>query len=158
MPGHPGAHFVSSLYSYNCDFYDNGPFLNGDLDEEAVTYGAAHNRHKKHLRKAYEDIVNSTKLEPFQPLDMPDPPRLIRSYLPESCKVDDPASYFAYFIRSEEFDLIARNTNKYTKEYPTRYLEASQRPFKPTNTAEIKVYFALLIFIGIHRDRNPKSY
>jgi hypothetical protein len=89
---------------------------------------------------------------------MPDPPRLIRSYLPESYKVNDLASYFAYFMRLEEFELIARNMNKYTKEYPTRYLEASQRPFKPTNAAEIMVYFALLIFIGIHRDHNPKSH
>ena len=99
VPGHLEAHFVSSPYAYDHEFYDNGPFGNKGLDEKAVTYRAAHNRHKKHMRKAHEDIINSAKLKPFRPLSMPDPPRLIRSYLLPSCQVDNPASYFAYFIR-----------------------------------------------------------
>ena len=75
VPGYLEAHFVSSSYAYDHEFYDNGPFGNEGLDEEAVTYEAVHNRHKKHMRKAHEDIINSAKLEPFRPLSMPDPPR-----------------------------------------------------------------------------------
>jgi hypothetical protein len=129
--------------------------LNGNLDVESATYGTAHNRHAKHLRRAHEDIINSAKLEPFKPLDMPDPPRPLRSHLPDSCKIDDPASYFEHFIGDGEFDLIVTNTNKYAEEYSTRYPKASQRLFKPTNRAEIKIYFAILIFLGIHRQKNP---
>ncbi|KAN0093926.1 hypothetical protein V8E51_017110 [Hyaloscypha variabilis] len=119
----PGAHLISSPYSYDEEFYSNGIILNRNLNEESATYGAAYNRYKKHLRKAHEDIINSAKLDPFKPLNMPNPPRLIRSHLLDSCQVDDPTSYFDFFIR--------------------------QRTFKLIYAAKIKVYFALLIFIDI---------
>jgi hypothetical protein len=61
---------------------------------------------------------------------MPNPPRQIRSHLPNSYKVNDPASYFKYFMGNSEFDLIMTNTNKYTDQYSEHYPQASQRFFK----------------------------
>ena len=94
----------------------------------------------------------------FTPIKMPDLLRLVRAYLLDSYNIDNLASFFELFLRDEDFELIITNTNKYTLEYPTHYLGASKREFKPTSCAEIKVYFAILIFIGIYRYKNPKSY
>ena len=74
---------------------------------------------------------------------MQEPLRLIRAYLPDSCVVKDPASFFKVFLRDEDFDLIVTNTNKYTVEYLTLYPGNSQQGFKPTNRQEIKVLIAI---------------
>jgi hypothetical protein len=131
--------FVSSPYIFDEGFYHHGPILNGDIDAETATYGATHNRHKKYMRRAYEEIIDSTVFEGFTSLEMSDPPRLLHAHLPDSCKVDDPASFFKHFFRDEDFELIVTNTNNHAKVYPSRHSKSSQRLFKPTNRAEIKV-------------------
>ncbi len=75
----------------------------------------------KRLYEAYEGIIDSIVLEEFIPIEMPNPLRLIRANLLDSYKVDDPTSFFELFLRDEDFDLIIRNTNKYSKEYLTLY-------------------------------------
>jgi hypothetical protein len=133
--------------------------LNGDLTPGGATYGTANNRHKKHLRDAHENIINGAVIDDeFEPLPMPDPARPIEAHLPDSCVIDDPATFFELFLGDEQYDLMVRNTNKYTEAYPTLYPRNSTRPFKPTCRQEIKVYIALLIYMGIHRHNNPKSY
>jgi hypothetical protein len=149
---------ISSPYQFDHDFYHERSILNGNVNAEAATYGAANNRHKKHLREAHERIIDSAILEQFTPLDMPDPPRPLRACLPDSAKVNDPASFFDLFLKDDDFEMIATNTNKYAEAYPTLYPGNSARLFKPTCRAEIKVYFALLIFMGIHRHKNPKAH
>ena len=47
--------------------------------------------------------------------------RLIRAHLPDSCIVKDPASFFEVFLREEDYNLLATNTNKYAKQYLTLY-------------------------------------
>jgi hypothetical protein len=74
---------------------------------------------------------------------MPEPPRLIRAYLPDLYIIKDPASFFKVFLRDEDFDLIVTNINKYAIEYPILYPRNSQRGFKPTNWQEIKVLIAI---------------
>ncbi len=134
----------SSPYVFDEDFYTNNPnLLNDNLDAETANYGTANNHHMKRLREAYERIIDSAVLEAFTPLDMPDPARLMRAHLPDSCIVDDPASFFEIFLYDEDFDLLATNTNKYAEQYPTLYPGNSQRVFKPTNRQEIKVLLAI---------------
>ena len=84
VPWQPETHFISSPYNYEDyeEFYNNGNILNSDLDEEKATYGAAYNRYKKYLRKAYEAIIKSAQVEPFKLIKLLDPPRPMRSYLP----------------------------------------------------------------------------
>jgi hypothetical protein len=154
----PNASFISSPYEFDEQFYTNSAILNDNLDVDLATFGAANNAHMKHMRQAHEDIIDSTKLEEFEPIEMPNPPRPIRSHLPDSCKVNDPASYFKYFMGDSEFDMIVTNTNKYADQYSTRHPQSSQRFFKWTNRAEIKVYLTILIFIGIHKQKHPKSH
>jgi hypothetical protein len=45
----PGAHLISSPYSYDEEFYSNSIILNRNLNKEFITYRAAYNRYKKHL-------------------------------------------------------------------------------------------------------------
>jgi hypothetical protein len=45
--------------------------------------------------------------------------------MPDSYKVNDPASYFDHFIGDSEFELIIRKTNKYADQYSTRHPKAS---------------------------------
>ena len=77
------------------------------------------------MRKAYKDIINSIKLDPFKPLDILDLLCLMRSYLLKSCQVDNLVSYFDYFIREKEFKLIVMNINKYIKAYLILYLKVN---------------------------------
>jgi Transposase IS4 len=153
----PGFSLVeSSPYRFDEEFYHQGSILNGDIDIDAATYGAVNNRHKKHLCSAHERIIDSAKLEEFSPINMPNPPRPMRSHLSNSADVKDPASFFDMFLKDDDFDMIAMNTNKYAESYAGRYQKAGQKVFKPTTRDEIKVYFAILIYLGIHQHHNPK--
>jgi hypothetical protein len=64
-------------------------------------------------------------LKEFTLLDILDLARLLRSYLLDSYKVDNLVSFFDFFIRDKDFDLIIANINKYIRVYKTRYLKAS---------------------------------
>ena len=77
------------------------------------------------MRETHERIINSAKLNEYEPLDMPDPPRPMRSHLPDSAKVEDPRSFFDMFLKDKDFNIITTNTNKYTEQYSTRYPKAS---------------------------------
>jgi hypothetical protein len=52
---------------------------------------------------------------------MPNPPRLLRSYLPDSANIKDPLSFFNLFLKDDDFNKIIMNTNKYTKDYTRKY-------------------------------------
>jgi hypothetical protein len=81
MLGNLNAHFILSLYIFDKDFYYNSAILNRNLNTKLATFGAANNRYAKHMRQAYKDIIDNAKLEEFMPLNMLDPPRLLRSHL-----------------------------------------------------------------------------
>jgi len=116
----------SSPYVFDKEFYTNNPnILNDNVDTDIVTYRATYNHHIKRLYEAHESIIDSAVLEEFTPIKMPNPLRPIRANLPDSCKVNDPISFFELFLRDKDFDLIVCNTNKYSKEYLTLYLRNS---------------------------------
>jgi hypothetical protein len=124
----------SSPYIFDEEFYTNNPsILNTAIDADITNYRAIYNHYIKRLREAHKKIIDSTILEAFRPIKLPDLPRLIRAYLPDSCIVKDPISFFEIFLRNEDYNLIITNTNKYTIEYLTLYPGNSHRVFKPTN-------------------------
>lgn len=90
-----------------------------------ATYRAANNRHIKAMRAAYKRIINSAKLDEYELLEMPDPPRLMRTYLPDFANIKDPASFFKILVKDKDFDMIVANTNKYAKQYLVRYPDRS---------------------------------
>ena len=105
-----------SLYVFDEDFYTNNPnILNEGLDANIANYGTANNYYMKRLYEAYKRIIDSIKLEAFQPLNILVSPRLIRAHLPDLCIVKDLASFFEVFLREEDYNLLATNTNKYAK-------------------------------------------
>ena len=67
------------------------------------------------MRNAHEQIINSAKLEEYEPLDMPDPSRPMCTHLPDSAVIDNPRSFFDIFLKDDDFDIITVNTNKYTE-------------------------------------------
>jgi hypothetical protein len=123
----------SSPYVFNKDFYNNSKILNRDLTLGGATYGTANNRHKKHLRDAYKNIINSTVINnKFKPLLILDLARPIEAHLPNSYVINNPTTFFKLFLGDKQYDLIVRNTNKYTEAYLTLYPRNSTQPFKPT--------------------------
>jgi hypothetical protein len=48
-------------------------------------------------------------------MDMPNPPRLMRARLSDSCDINKPATFFKMFIGDEQFDMLARYTNAYAQ-------------------------------------------
>ena len=87
--------------------------MNDNLDINLAIFGAINNTYIKYIRQAYKDIIN-IKLKEFKLIEIPNPFRQIYSYLSNSYKVNNPVSYFKYFIKNSKFDLIITNTNKYT--------------------------------------------
>lgn len=108
-------------YWFNKDFYYQESILNGNINADTATYGAVNNRHKKHLRRAHESIIDSAKLEEFTPLIMPNSPRPLRSHLPDSANIKDPPSFFDLFLKDDDFNEIVTNTNKYAEDYTGKY-------------------------------------
>jgi hypothetical protein len=49
----------------------------------------------------------------YEPLEMPDPPRLRCTYLPDFANIKDLTSFFEMFVKDKDFDVIVANTNKY---------------------------------------------
>jgi hypothetical protein len=149
---------VLSLYKFDNNFYQQGNILNGNIDVDFATYSSANNRYIKALRVSYQCIIDSAKLDEYKPLKMSNPPRPICTHLPDSADIKDPGSFFDIFVNDNDFEEIVTNTNKYTEQYSVRYSNTSQRDFELTNRIEIKVYFAILIYIDIHRIHNPKEH
>ena len=84
-------------------------------------YSAVNNWYKKHLHSAHERIIKSAKLEDFLPIDMPNPPCLLCSHLPDSADIKDPIIFFEIFLKDDDFEMIVMNTNKYAESYAGRY-------------------------------------
>jgi hypothetical protein len=105
----------SSLYIFNHNFYNNDQIINSDLSFEDTVFGTDTNRQAKHLHRAYKSIIESSQLnDEFKPIDIPNPPRPLRARLTNNYDIKRPETFFFIFIRDEQFDLLAQNTNTYT--------------------------------------------
>ena len=111
------------------------------------------------MRKLHEEVIDSAQIDgTFVPIEMPDPARPMRTLLPEDCDIRDPISFFELFFGEEQYELLAINTNKYAAVYPDLYPQKKPKPWKHTNLREIKVYVALLIYMGINKNNDPQSH
>ena len=45
---------------------------------------------------------------------MPNPPRLIRARLSNSCNIKEPATFFEMFMGNKQFNMLVCYTNAYT--------------------------------------------
>lgn len=122
-----------------------------------VTFEAETNRQKKHLRRAHETIMGASEVEDgFVPLDVPERP--LKAHLPEDVLIEDPASFFCMFFGEEQFEGFAECTNKYALHWRMENTNTKRHTFQPVSIQEIKVYIALLIFIGCQGNGRPKSH
>jgi len=122
-----------------------------------ATFGAETNRQKKHLRKAHETIMNAGGVEDgFTPLNVPERPLI--AHLPVGANLDDPASFFRMFFGEEQFEGFVDCTNKYARNWESENPESNRPTFRPVSIQEIKVYVALLIFLGYQGNGRPKDH
>jgi hypothetical protein len=76
--------------------------------------------------------------------------------------LEDPIKCFKYFIRDENFEEIARNTNinAYTyvvQEYWKTIPKLNERYWKNTNRVEIKLFIAILLYMGVNKVNSIKT-
>lgn len=141
------------------EFYNNRDILNGNITPGGATYGAANNRHAKHMRKLHKEIIDSAQIDgSFVLIEMPNPARKMSTVLPEDCDIKDLISFFELFFREEQYELLAKNTNKYAAAYPEIYPDKKPKPWKDTTASEIKIYVALLIYMGINKNNDPQAH
>src|SRR5205807_5200261 len=74
---------------------------------------------------------------------------------PSSNDLPSPLSFFKLFFTDEEFEILAENTNAYV-----RQKEAGRqgRPWWATSSAEIKIFFGLVIYMGVYHCPGVSSY
>jgi hypothetical protein len=93
---------ASSLYVFDYDFYNNEDIMNGDVSFEDAVFGCQTNRQRKHLYQAHESIISNNQIDTdFEAMDMPNPPRLMRARLSDSCDIKEPATFFEMFMGNE---------------------------------------------------------
>ena len=89
--------------------------MNNNVSFKDIVFNIETNRQAKHLYRAYESIIENSQLDDeFKPIDIPNPPRLLRARLTDNCDIKRLKTFFTMFIADEQFDLLAQNTNTYT--------------------------------------------
>ncbi|OQD94930.1 hypothetical protein PENSOL_c023G10428 [Penicillium solitum] len=122
--------------------------------------------HKRKLDEITAELPTkeelSQQLRPLMPSSKP--PRL---YLPTGLDLESPYAIFNLFISEEIFEFISQSTNEYaqrevvkpsdfaitstpTDATTTTTTPTTPRVWKDTTTAEIKVFFGILIYMGVH--------
>jgi len=77
------------------------------------------------------------------------PPRPLVRLLPVSADVNNPISFFSMYFDDEEFELLAERTNKYAKHWFLTHPSSTRDQWHDCTADEIRIYFAVLIFLGI---------
>jgi len=142
----------SSLYVFDHDFYNNEVIMNSDVSFEDAVFRAETNRQAKSLHKAYKAIIKSSQLDDeFEPMEMPNPPWLMRLWLADDYDILHPETFFGMFIRDEQIDILVQITNAYTAYQLTNHPKKhkGKKHWKSTNQQEMKIYLAVLLFMGI---------
>jgi hypothetical protein len=94
----------------------------------------------------------------FNPLQ--NPPREPRLNLPTGLNIESSYALFSLFIGEDMFEKISESTNEYARRKRVKLDDAvfHEREWKDTNAAEIKVFFAILIYMGVHRSPQVEEY
>ena len=90
-----------------------------------------------------EDII----FEPFDPGYIHD----LIPCIPKNIDPSDPLALFDLFIPSDMYETIATNTNKYAtlKGASTERVDSHHRAWYSTSADEIRVFFGILLYIGV---------
>ena len=113
---------------------------------------------KRKLEEVTAEITPVEKLV-FIPLSMNK--RAPQLNLPPDLDMTSAYSLFSLFIPEEIFEKIVNSTNVYThlkREIDDEFIKFKDQPWKNTNAAEIKVFFATLIYMGIHDSGHIDNY
>lgn len=95
----------------------------------------------------YEDVV-------FEPLKMAEPfPPTVE--LPPEVNIESPYSLFALFFSDDLIALLSSNTNKYAK---AKNAGQFGREWHETTTSDIKIFLAILIYMGVHISPSDEDY
>ena len=96
----------------------------------------------------YQKLPRSWPARPFDVRILPD-------------FVQNPIDYFDLLWTSEVWDILVKNTNAYAQFKEARNKETKNKTtrwWKPVNLYKMRIFIALLIFIGIKNNSNIKSY
>src|SRR5437667_113104 len=134
-------------------------------------------RRSTHVRKPIiqfaDQIVQSSKLsfidimkeakDPKDVLFEPFVPGCFRELevnIPPNIDTSSSLALFELFIPSEMYSTIAENTNLYAiaMNASTSRTATNSRYWQPTDGNEIRVFFGVLFYMGIHREPNYKMY
>lgn len=100
-----------------------------------------------HEMPHYQDVV-------FEPLRMTEPfPPTVQ--LPSGVNIESSYSLFSLFISQELIALLSSNTNKYAF---ARNAGQSGREWHETSASEIKIFLAILIYMGVHISPSDEDY
>lgn len=90
----------------------------------------------------------------FEPLEMAEPfsPGV---QIPPGTDITSAYSLFSLFISEDLIALLSANTNKYAQ---TKNALATGRGWHETSPAEIKIFLAILIYMGIHISPSDEDY
>ena len=99
-----------------------------------------------------EDVV----FEPFSP-GIPRDPEV---NIPSNIDATDPLALLDLFITPEMYAIIAENTNLYAiaNDAPTARTATNKRCWWPTNANEIRVFYGIFYYMGVHREANYRIY
>jgi hypothetical protein len=94
----------------------------------------------------------------FQPLQTLN--REPKPHLPTGLNIESPYALFTLFIGEDMFGKIAESTNEYARQKRAKLGEAFLHActWKDTNAAEIKVFFAILIYMRVHQSPRTDLY
>ena len=123
-------------------------------------------KRKRELEEIITEIANIEKEKEFQPLQLNERAPQLR--LPPNINMEDLYSLFTLFFTEEIFEMIAHSTNIYAelnrvigcKSKKTKEIQDIDlgRAWKDTNEAEIKVFFAILIYMGLYNSNRINLY
>ncbi len=133
--------------------------------EEEIT--KANNDLAKELKQAFKNLtleeiqtrIPNRKKVQFKPFDQ-GYQRDCVTLIPNEVDPKDSLQLLDLFISSETYELIAININKYaeTKESLIIAAQSNKRIWVSTTAAEIRVFFGICIYMGVHQESRYQIY
>lgn len=139
----------ASPFKYDSDFYVYHPALEEAVSPSKAVRGARSNRHKKHLRKQQEEIIDRAEVENFKPLKR-GAKRVPQPNLPPGIDKKSPAEFFELYINDADLEGIRGFTNTYAADWYEAHKDDNlrYRACTPANLSEIKTSVRITLYIG----------
>ncbi|PWW74291.1 hypothetical protein C7212DRAFT_365300 [Tuber magnatum] len=92
----------------------------------------------------------------YTPLHHPTARHDRQAQFSDGFKAESPLDYFQLFFDDNLFDLLVKNTNQYAESKNAG--RNGTRYWKPTSIPEMKIFFSLIIYMGIFLSAQVKNY